>query len=547
MMSDKVSDMLFGVLQATYAYLEPKYEGDDLKKIKTDLLSLSGIKSFDFDLFSGKNYSYESIQETLSTLNENENIRKSKGVYYTPNDVVRFIIKNSIRSVFGKLGTDGIYTMDLNDIPYLSFCNTKLVLDPTCGAGEFLLCVLDIKFDLLDDHLKKISEKEIQKVVSTIFGNDTNSESTTISKIRLYLCAVQRYGLHKCRGIVRTLNNNFTNKDFVSKTPRSKRKFDLIIGNPPFIEDSKCNLKLSKRYGNIYANVLKNSAVLLNNRGALGFVIPLSYISTPRMKTIREELFADIPEQYILSYADRPDSLFRSVHQKLCIFIGKKRKSSRRVFTSDYRYWYKEERDALFDKTEIVKNIFISDEYIPKLGTASDVEIYKKIRSIKGNTKLIHLQTEGNESVYVNMRAAFWIKAFRHIHSGSEYKQFTFQNAGMADYFLCLINSSLFWWYWICVSDCWHITGKELQGFAVPSIKDFTSASRLATALENKLEETKLYVGTKQTEYEYKHKSCVDEIHAIDDYINGLYGLTDAESQYIKNFAYRYRISGGTE
>ena len=59
------------------------------------------------------------------------------------------------------------------------------------------------------------------------------------------------------------------------------------------------------------------------------------------------------------------------------------------------------------------------------------------------------------------------------------------------------------------------------------------------------MEETKRYVGTKQTEYEYKHRDCVDVIHQIDGFIHGLYGLTEEEGQYIKNFAYRYRISGG--
>ena len=42
-------------------------------------------------------------------------------------------------------------------------------------------------------------------------------------------------------------------------------------------------------------------------------------------------------------------------------------------------------------------------------------------------------------------------------------------------------------------------------------------------------------------------KECIDEIHEIDDYINKLYGLTEEESLYIKNFAFRYRIGGGVE
>ncbi|WRK55198.1 hypothetical protein SD457_10525 [Coprobacillaceae bacterium CR2/5/TPMF4] len=81
----------------------------------------------------------------------------------------------------------------------------------------------------------------------------------------------------------------------------------------------------------------------------------------------------------------------------------------------------------------------------------------------------------------------------------------------------------------------------------MPNIVDFDTTNRLANLLEEKLEDTKVFVGTKQTEYEYKHKECVDVIHEIDDFINVLYGLTDEESIYIKNFSYRYRIGGGAD
>ena len=545
--NNSASEMIRDVLNETYTYLEAKYEGEEIKILKNILLSLVELKSFEFVPVKGKHYSYENIQEVLSTLNEKESIRKNKGVYYTPPDVVQFIVENSIKSVYGKLGVNGLHVMDLNGIPYRSFCMTKLVLDPTCGAGEFLLMALDTKFNLLDNHVENITEGMIKGIVSTIYGNDINSESTGISKIRLFLCALRRYGLKRCKSIAEILNKNFYNIDFISRTPDFQKRFDMIIGNPPYVEDGKSNLVLSKRYGNIYANVLINSAELLSDSGSLGFIIPLSYVSTPRMKSIRNDLFSDVSEQYILSYADRPDCLFKSVHQKLCILLGKKRKSDKRVYTGNYQYWYKEERETLFDHTIAVKNSFAEEDYIPKLGTPEDVEIYKKVCRNREFRPLNSLQEKGSGSVYINMRAAFWIKAFLKSHTGSEYKHFVFKDKGMASYVSCLVNSSLFWWYWICVSDCWHITGKELQGFMVPQINDYETAVRLAEDLENKLEETKLYVGTKQTEYEYKHKSCVEEIHAIDDYINGLFGLNDAENLYIKNFAYRYRVSGGIE
>ena len=52
---------------------------------------------------------------------------------------------------------------------------------------------------------------------------------------------------------------------------------------------------------------------------------------------------------------------------------------------------------------------------------------------------------------------------------------------------------------------------------------------------------------TKQTEYEYKHKDCAEVIHQVDGCIHRLYGLTEEEGDYIKKFAFRYRIGEGVK
>ena len=59
-----------------------------------------------------------------------------------------------------------------------------------------------------------------------------------------------------------------------------------------------------------------------------------------------------------------------------------------------------------------------------------------------------------------------------------------------------------------------------------------------------KLEKTKKYVGTKQTEYEYKHKMCKDIIDKIDNELSKVYNLSDEELLYVKNFALNYRLGG---
>jgi hypothetical protein len=536
------SEMLTKAISTINGYFSQNYTDKELKKINIEVESISEIKNNILPEKSSLS-TYEQVQDILSNLNEKESIRKSKGVYYTPNDVVSFILFNSFKLVTGKMKPNNIHVMDLNGTPYSSVCFKKTVFDPTCGAGEFLLSALEIKMDLLDLHHEKVTKSKIHQVVKTIYGNDINLESVIISKLRLFLSVLHRYGVDKVVGLGEILNSSFSSYDYVSNKESISNSYDVIIGNPPYVEDSKSGLKLEKTYGNIYANVLDNASQQLNEGGVIGFIIPLSYVSTPRMWRIRDELSKTVPEQYILNYSDRPDCLFASVHQKLSILFARKKGKEPAIHTGNYTYWYKDERTELFTSALVEKNTFVDELFIPKIGSKIDSSIYGKINAHP--TSISSLFDNGDYLIYLNMRAAFWIKAFLNKHDGSEYKEFGSSSDHISKYAMCLFNSSLFWWYWVCVSDCWHITKKELNGFKIPNNVDYKKTSELAINLENKLEQTKVYVGTKQTEYEYKHRLCVDEIHAIDDYINQLFGLSKEESLYIKNFAFRYRVSGG--
>lgn len=48
------------------------------------------------------------------------------------------------------------------------------------------------------------------------------------------------------------------------------------------------NCKLENNFGNVYANILNNSIMVSKEDTVLGYIIPLSYIATPRMRNIRE-------------------------------------------------------------------------------------------------------------------------------------------------------------------------------------------------------------------------------------------------------------------
>lgn len=532
-------------LSLFYLYIQETYSSKEVELICNELKAIAGREDFMCNKFDSTKRTYTQVQEALSKINEKQSIRKSKGVYYTPNDVVRFILTNSIKASFGKLTVSNISDMSLDNIPYRSFCCNKTVFDPTCGAGEYLLTALEMKINLLKNKTN-ITKNLVRKAVSTIYGNDVNVESIIITELRLLLLIIETCGVAYCTGLGNIMNRRFTSFDFIADEAAFEDKYHIVVGNPPYVEDFKSGLELSDRYGNIYANILLNAAKKLEKNGAIGFIIPLSYVSTPRMKRLRDELGLLVSEQYILSFADRPDCLFGSVHQKLCILIGKDKKSEKTVYTGNYQYWYKQERATLFTDIQMVKNKHKNADFIPKLGTEQDIVIYKKITDTRKMQSVYDISRNGTESVYLNRREAFWMKAYREQVDDPEYKVFSFKSPIEADYCYCLINSSLFWWYWISVSDCWHVS-KDLNGFMMPMKVNMTGATELAQGLRQRLEETKVYVGTKQTQYEYKHRECLEEIRAIDDFINAAYGLTEAESNYIKNFAIRYRTSGGID
>ncbi len=150
-----------------------------------------------------------------------------------------------------------------------------------------------------------------------------------------------------------------------------------------------------------------------------------------------------------------------------------------------------------------------------------------------------------NEDIYLNLRATFWMKAFSFNPGSKEYKKFTCPKK-MKSYILAILNSNLFFLYWTIVSDCWHITNKELLGFLIPiNNVSFDKFIPIINKLEQKLDETKNYIGSAQTKYEYKHRECKAEIDTIDDALQSIYDLTNEELSFLKNYKLRYRMSYG--
>lgn len=545
---ERVNSMIAETLSSCFNSVDRVLMTNHIKSLVDDpLWDVSSINTFhSFNRIT----SIDNLIARLAKINEKQTKQKQNGVFYTPNDAARFLICNAFLNYICR-DINEIYSVNKSisfiisqSIDIISKLLFASVFDPTCGASEFLLVVAEQKIKILELTNSNIQDSDILDIARTIFGNDLSVVSTVISKIRLFFYLSKYLNCDSSlSSLVKILNSNFKNLDFVILNNGIKKRYAIIVGNPPYVEYKDLPYKPNTGFGNAYADVVNNANSVLDSKGVMAFVLPVSFVSTKRMYLIRKKLTQDFRKLYTLNFADRPDCLFPGVHQKLSLIIGCKGKEHCSILSSKYYHWNQNEREQLFENCEVVQNNLAHNDFIPKLGNKIECDIFEKITNCCATSFKDFIDCSEETKIYLNMRACFWMKAFSFNPGSSEYKAFPVSPIHK-NYLICLLNSNLFYFFWTVISDCWHITNKELVFFKVPlNDINFDKFNKLAIRLEHRLEKTKKYIGSKQTAYEYKHKECKSIIDEIDDEIKNIYNLNGSELDYIKAYNLKYRMS----
>lgn len=492
--------------------------------------------------------------------------------------------------------------LQIENIELLNYIRLQLdsirIVDITCGTGAFLVKTIELLEELhecLNGQFKKVGcnklrsklESLVYIIENNIYGVDLMEDAIEIAKFRLYLKVIIesieskenidvniKFNLkvgNTLYGNIRDEDNKGSVEELVAITNDTDKNdnrfdwniefrsiineggFDCIVGNPPYIESSKITGKYSidnfetLKCGNTYSFATEKAINLLKDNGIIGFIVPISIVSTKRMNNLRNLIKRECSYVFYSSFGDRPDTLFIGVHQKVTILIAKKEKvDCTNIFTSKYYHWYKEERDSLFNNVKFIENKYAVDECIYKVGELMDISIIDKIKNV--NVPLSNLfDNSGEYYSYLSTRLTFWVKCFNAEKLSNEFKKYKFNSNEKSLLFTAIMNSSLYYYFWEVVSDEWHITNKELELFKF----DYNSMNRelivklcnLSMQLELDLEENKKYIGSKQSDYEYRHKKSKAVIDQIDLILKDYYELTDDEYKYIIDYNLKYRMN----
>ena len=365
--------------------------------------------------------------------------------------------------------------------------------------------------------------------------------------------------------------------------------FDVIIGNPPYVEGIKLKntyqvlpyeksfgsgknkqLKINQigyktfSCGNLYAYMTERSYALLNSNGRFGMIVPLSSICTERMHPLQETILAK--SCWISNYAERPSKLFEGPEVMLSIILSSCKEQNNFAFdcyTTTYNKWYTEEREHLFKLLSYTKteDRFIKRGSIPKIGSLLEKGILEKLFSNTKSLSSYFIKSDSNHLIFYRNAGGRYFKViidFKPIFkqggklsSSSVEQVIRIETEPSRDVIVALLNSNLFYWFYTIYSDEWHLIGKELALFTFdlqamnPSLiknaidlkrklmKDVNSNSMLKVnnRKSGKIEYQEFYVS--------KSKNLIDK---IDDVFAKHYHFTDEEMDFLINYDIKYRL-----
>ena len=347
--------------------------------------------------------------------------------------------------------------------------------------------------------------------------------------------------------------------------------FDVIIGNPPYVEYSKVKKDYTiLRYetescGNLYAMSIERSIDL--SKGPVGMIVQLPLVCTDRMIPAQSLFKTQNRKSWFANFDDRPGKLFDDLqHIRATIFLTTQEKGLDRatLYATKYNRWFTEVRSILFESIvyENITDICVEGAF-PKIADSVGKRVASKLRNAKKS--VLNFKT-GKFTCHFHNSPQYWIRAtdfvpyFWNEQDGEKIsthvKPLYLTTELDASIVAATLNSSLFYWWFVVLSNCRDLTLREVKSFPI-GVDQMDEAmkqnlSKLSTGL---MQDLKRHAQRKETNYKTTGRVIYDEffprhskpiIDKIDRVLAKHYGFTDEELDFIINYDIKYRIGLGS-
>ena len=337
--------------------------------------------------------------------------------------------------------------------------------------------------------------------------------------------------------------------------------FDVIIGNPPYLEVRQIDYepKNLKTYstGAVHSMCIERSLQILSSKGNISMIVPLALVCTQRM-TIVQNILEENRTTFYSNFSWRPGKLFENVNRALTIFVSNS-SDKKTVHTTKYLKWQSDTRDDLFPNMSFIEwsNKRLSF-WVPKVGDDIETNILKKLLNTDSGISYLLTKNSTNRVYYRTTGGLYW-KIFTNfsptfIQEGKEGKSsretsFAVKEKKQDIICVAILSSNVFWWWYTITSNLRDLNPSDIQGFKFPSkilsdksilelgekyLLDLESNSTMLTRIQKQ-------TGEIQTQ-SFKISQSKEIIDEIDTLLAKHYGFTDEELDFIINYDIKYRM-----
>ena len=333
--------------------------------------------------------------------------------------------------------------------------------------------------------------------------------------------------------------------------------FDVIIGNPPYVEYTRRNKETGKSIAeiyqlhgymtincsNLYAFVTERSIQISKNRNNIGFIVPLTIASNNNMAELRS-LICSSGISWYSHYEVRPAKLFEGAEQRLTIFIIRN-SSYNHIFSTSIQRWHSEHRYLLFQSLKYAPSFHNGS--IWRTSTDIETSIYRKFQAhtptsllLRNSGECIHYRTAG-----VRYWIIFLNKGFDTNSLSNKFARV--ESLEIAQFLMAAFNSNLFWWYYALNFDMFNLKDYMIFNFKLKYNPDPIICA-LAESLEKDMDVNKIeqLINSKTrgevitSYYQKKHSKLI--IDKIDNALAYHYGFNEEELDFIINYDIKYRM-----
>jgi type I restriction-modification system DNA methylase subunit len=313
-----------------------------------------------------------------ATIEEKPEVRKAGGVYYTPQYIVDYIVKNTVgKLIISPAPSKGV-EITPKEVSELKIC------DPACGSGSFLIGAYQYLLTWHKDYYTQngkqskgskncpltpsgeLTTAEKKRILlNNIYGVDIDSNAVEVTKLSLLLKCMEGETKETVETqtrifhdrILPSLDNNIKSGNSLIDLDYYENRldfgeerkikpfswqlnfpevfenggFDCVIGNPPYGADidnlvkyfEKKYPKTSCGFKDIYKYFFEKATYLLNNSGNMGFITPNTFLRQPRYGDLRRLLL----DYGILQLIDLGENVFETVVVPTAITVISKKKT----------------------------------------------------------------------------------------------------------------------------------------------------------------------------------------------------------------------------